>query len=112
MTEMLMTPVFWGSLATVTFLEILLGIMVAAVVLSTNVMAVAADPLSKFIAQHQTTKMLAPAFILLAGAALLADGPGFHIPRGYLCFAIAFSLGVELFNIRTRKTAEARVKVH
>jgi predicted tellurium resistance membrane protein TerC len=112
MPEMLMTPVFWGSLATVTFLEILLGIMVAAVVLSTNVMAVAADPLSKFITQDPTTKMLAPAFILLAGAALLADGPGFHIPRGYLCFAIAFSLGVELFNIRTRKTAEARVKVH
>jgi len=112
MTEMLMTPVFWGSLVTVTFLEIVPGIMVAAVVLSAIVMAVAADPLSKFIAQHPMTKMLALAFILLAGVALAADGPGFHIPRGCLCFAIAFSLGVELLNIRTLKTAEARVKVH
>jgi len=112
MTEMLMTPVFWGSLVTVTFLEILLGIMVAAVVLSAIVIAVAADPLLKFIAQHPTMKMLALAFILLAGVALAADGLGFHIPRGCLCFAIAFSLGVELLNIRTLKTAEARVKVH
>lgn len=112
MTEMLMTPVFWGSLATETFLEIVPGIMAVAVVLSTTVRADAADPLSKFIAQHPTTKMLALAFILPAGVARLVDGSGFHIPRGYLCFAIAVSLGVALLNSRTRKTAEARVKVH
>ena len=66
-----------------------------------------ADPLAKFIANHPTTKMLALAFILLVGVALVADGLGFHIPRGYLYFAIAFSLGVELLNIQTRKNAKA-----
>jgi predicted tellurium resistance membrane protein TerC len=79
-----------------------LAVMIAAVVLSTLVMAVAADPLAKFIADHPTTKMLALAFILLVGVALVADGLGFHIPRGYLYFAIAFSLGVELLNIQAR----------
>jgi predicted tellurium resistance membrane protein TerC len=52
-------------------------------------------------------KMLALAFILLVGVALVADGLGFHIPRGYLYFAIAFSLGVELLNIRARTRAES-----
>jgi len=70
-------------------------------------MAVAADPLAKFIAKHPTTKMLALAFILLVGVALVADGLGFHIPRGYLYFAIAFSLGVELLNIQSRKNAKS-----
>jgi predicted tellurium resistance membrane protein TerC len=82
-----------------------LPVMIVAVVLSTFVMAVAADPLAKFIADHPTTKMLALAFILLVGVALVADGLGFHIPRGYLYFAIAFSLGVELLNIQARKKA-------
>ncbi|MBU1288507.1 MAG: TerC family protein [Alphaproteobacteria bacterium] len=80
-------------------------VMISAVVLSTVVMAIAADPLAKFIAVHPTTKMLALSFILLVGVALVADGLGFHIPRGYLYFAIAFSLGVELLNIQVRKTA-------
>jgi predicted tellurium resistance membrane protein TerC len=80
-----------------------LKVMVTAVILSTIVMAFAAEPLGKFIARHPTTKMLALAFILLVGVALVADGLGFHIPRGYLYFAIAFSLAVELLNIQTRK---------
>jgi predicted tellurium resistance membrane protein TerC len=69
-------------------------------------MAVAAQPLGDFIERHPTMKMLALAFILLVGVALVADGAGFHIPRGYLYFAIAFSLGVELLNIRARTKAE------
>jgi predicted tellurium resistance membrane protein TerC len=80
-----------------------LAVMIAAVVLSTIVMAFAAKPLGDFIEAHPTTKMLALAFILLVGVALVADGAGFHIPRGYLYFAIAFSLAVELLNIRARK---------
>ncbi|MEQ8300360.1 MAG: TerC family protein [Hyphomonas sp.] len=80
-------------------------VMISAVVLSTVVMAFAADPLAKFIGEHPTTKMLALSFILLVGVALVADGLGFHIPRGYLYFAIAFSLAVELLNIRARKHA-------
>jgi predicted tellurium resistance membrane protein TerC len=82
-----------------------LVVMISAVVLSTVVMALAADPLAKFIGEHPTTKMLALSFILLVGVALVADGLGFHIPRGYLYFAIAFSLVVELLNIRARKSA-------
>lgn len=100
------------SVITAIGMTDILAVMVAAVVLSTLVMAVAADPLAKFIAEHPTTKMLALAFILLVGVALVADGLGFHIPRGYLYFAIAFSLGVELLNIQTRKKAEAKGKAH
>ncbi|WP_373006351.1 TerC family protein [Hyphomonas sp.] len=81
-----------------------LVVMVSAVVLSTIVMAFAADPLAKFIGEHPTTKMLALSFILLVGVALVADGLGFHIPRGYLYFAIAFSLAVELLNIQARQS--------
>jgi predicted tellurium resistance membrane protein TerC len=97
------------SVITAIGMTTLLPVMIAAVVLSTLVMAVAADPLAKFISEHPTTKMLALAFILLVGVALVADGLGFHIPRGYLYFAIAFSLGVELLNIQTRRKAEAKV---
>jgi predicted tellurium resistance membrane protein TerC len=85
-------------------------IAVAAVVLSTIVMAVAAKPLAEFIDRHPTTKMLALAFILLVGVALVADALGFHIPRGYLYFAIAFSVAVELLNIRVRSKSEAPAK--
>jgi predicted tellurium resistance membrane protein TerC len=98
------------SVITAVGMTTMLPVMIIAVVLSTVVMAVAATPLANFIEQHPTTKMLALAFILLVGVALLADGLGFHIPRGYLYFAIAFSLAVELLNIRTRAKAEARAK--
>lgn len=81
-------------------------IAVTAVVLSTIVMALAATPLSDFIDRHPTTKVLALAFILLVGVALVADALGLHIPRGYLYFAIAFSVGVELLNIRARSKSE------
>jgi predicted tellurium resistance membrane protein TerC len=90
------------SVITAVGMTDVLAVMIAAVVLSTLVMAVAAEPLGKFIEAHPTTKMLALAFILLVGVALVADGAGFHIPRGYLYFAIAFSLAVELLNIRAR----------
>ena len=95
------------SVITAVGMTTMLPVMITAVVLSTLVMAVAADPLAKFIAKHPTTKMLALAFILLVGVALVADGLGFHIPRGYLYFAIAFSLGVELLNIQSRKNAKS-----
>jgi predicted tellurium resistance membrane protein TerC len=95
------------SVITAVGMTNILAVMILAVVLSTLVMAVAARPLADFIDRHPTMKMLALAFILLVGVALVADGLGFHIPRGYLYFAIAFSLGVELLNIRARSKAEA-----
>jgi predicted tellurium resistance membrane protein TerC len=95
------------SVITAVGLTDILPVMIAAVVLSTIVMAFAAEPLANFIEKYPTTKMLALAFILLIGVALVADGAGFHIPRGYLYFAIAFSLGVEILNIRMRRNIDA-----
>jgi predicted tellurium resistance membrane protein TerC len=97
------------SVITAVGMTNILEVMVLAVVLSTIVMAFAAAPLGAFIERHPTTKMLALAFILLVGVALVADGLGFHIPRGYLYFAIAFSLAVELLNIRMRERSERAV---
>jgi predicted tellurium resistance membrane protein TerC len=91
------------SVITAVGMTDILAVMIGAVVLSTIVMAFASEPLADFIESHPTTKMLALAFILLVGLALVADSVGFHIPRGYLYFAIAFSMTVELLNIRTRR---------
>jgi len=74
-------------------------VMVAAVVIAMIVMYVAAAPVGAFIAEHPTTKMLALAFLLLIGVALVADGFEFHIPRGYIYFAMAFAGVVEVFNV-------------
>ncbi|MHC5653641.1 TerC family protein [Stappia sp. ICDLI1TA098] len=74
-------------------------VMVAAVVLAMIAMYVASGPIAGFVQKHPTTKMLALAFLLLIGVALVADGLGFHIPRGYIYFAMAFSAGVETINI-------------
>jgi predicted tellurium resistance membrane protein TerC len=74
-------------------------IMVAAIVIAMAVMLLAAEPTARFVNAHPTVKMLALAFLLLVGAALVADGMHFHIPRGYLYFAIAFSIGVESLNL-------------
>jgi len=63
------------------------------------IMYVSSGPVAKFVAQHPTTKMLALAFLVLIGVALVADGFKFHIPRGYIYFAIAFSAAVEFFNV-------------
>jgi predicted tellurium resistance membrane protein TerC len=76
-----------------------LQIMVAAVVIACFIMYVSSGPVAKFVAEHPTTKMLALAFLVLIGVALVADGFKFHIPRGYIYFAIAFSALVEMFNV-------------
>ena len=91
------------SVITAVGMTDILAVMVAAILISTAVMAIAAEPLGGFIERHPTTKVLALSFILLVGVALVADGAGFHIPRGYLYFAIAFSLMVEILNIRMRR---------
>jgi predicted tellurium resistance membrane protein TerC len=74
-------------------------IMIAAVVIAVGVMYVASGPVATFVANHPTTKMLALAFLVLIGVALVADGFDFHIPRGYIYFAMAFAGAVETFNI-------------
>jgi predicted tellurium resistance membrane protein TerC len=75
------------------------AIMVTAVIIAVAVMYVAARPVGAFIAEHPTTKMLALAFLMLIGVALVADGFDFHIPRGYIYFAMAFAGAVETFNV-------------
>jgi predicted tellurium resistance membrane protein TerC len=78
-------------------------VMIAAVVIACFVMYVSSGPVARFVAEHPTTKMLALAFLVLIGVALVADGFKFHIPRGYIYFAISFSLAVEAFNILARR---------
>ena len=84
-------------------------IMVAAVIIACVIMYVSSGPVAKFVADHPTTKMLALAFLVLIGVALVADGFQFHIPRGYIYFAIVFAAAVEFFNVlakrRRRKSA-------
>jgi len=77
------------------------------VILAVIVMMIFANPVSGFVERHPTIKMLALSFLLLIGVNLIAEGLGFHIPRGYTYFAMAFSLFVEMLNlkIRSRKTA-------
>jgi predicted tellurium resistance membrane protein TerC len=74
-------------------------VMIAAVIVAVGLMFVASGPIAKFVADHPTTKMLALAFLLLIGVSLVADGLGFHIPKGYIYSAMAFSVLVEAVNI-------------
>jgi predicted tellurium resistance membrane protein TerC len=76
------------------------------------VMMLAAKPISDFIDVHPTIKMLALSFLVLVGVALIGEGFGMHIPRGYLYFAMAFSFSVEMLNIRLRRKTVAVVELH
>ncbi|RED42585.1 putative tellurium resistance membrane protein TerC [Rhodopseudomonas thermotolerans] len=78
-------------------------IMVAAVLIAMAVMYVSSGPVARFVSEHPTTKMLALAFLVLIGVALVADGFAFHIPRGYVYFAILFSAAVEFFNVLAKR---------
>jgi len=80
-----------------------LEIMVAAVIIACAVMYMSSGPVARFVVEHPTTKMLALAFLVLIGVALVADGFKFHIPRGYIYFAIAFAAAVEAFNVLARR---------
>ena len=78
-------------------------IMIAAIVLSVIVMMFTARSIGEYVGRHPTIKMLALSFLIMVGMALVAEGLHFHVPKGYIYFAMAFSLGVELLNIRLRK---------
>lgn len=77
-------------------------IMVAAVIITVGVMMLAADPLAKFIEKNPTLVMLALAFLVMIGLVLIADGLGFHVPKGYIYAAMGFSVGVEMLNVAQR----------
>jgi predicted tellurium resistance membrane protein TerC len=84
-------------------------IMVTAVILAVGVMMFSAGPISTFVNRHPTVKVLALSFLLLIGISLVSEGLGFHIPKGYLYFAMGFSVFVEMINLRVRRIA---VPVH
>jgi predicted tellurium resistance membrane protein TerC len=88
-----------------------IAIMIAAVVISVGVMLWAAGPISALVHRHPSLKILALSFLLLIGVVLMADGMGQHVGKGYIYFAMAFSLGVELLNMRFRKRG-APVDLH
>ena len=83
-----------------------LGVMVTAVVLAMIVMLLASGAISAFVERHPTVKVLALSFLLLIGLTLVAEGMGHHIPKGYVYFAMAFSFGVEMFNLKLRSKAQ------
>jgi predicted tellurium resistance membrane protein TerC len=96
------------SIVTAVGLADNLEVMIAAVVIAMIVMFAASSPVGGFIEAHPTTKMLALAFLLLIGAALLADAFHFHIPRGYIYSAMAFAAAVEVFNVLARRNRQKR----
>jgi predicted tellurium resistance membrane protein TerC len=89
-----------------------LSIMITAVVVAVGIMMFSASPISTFVHKHPTVKVLALSFLLMIGLALIGDGFGFHIPKGYIYFAMGFSIFVETINLRVRKVAGAPVKLH
>jgi len=89
-----------------------LSIMISAIVLSVGVMMFAAKPIGEFVDANPTIKMLALSFLVLVGVTLMAEGFGTHIPKGYVYFAMAFSVVVEMINIRLRKRMAKPVKLH
>lgn len=88
-----------------------LAVMVIAVVVAVGVMMVSADAIGQFVGRHPTVKMLALSFLLLIGMSLVAEGMGFHIPKGYIYFAMGFSIFVEMLNLRLRTKPEAPVEL-
>jgi predicted tellurium resistance membrane protein TerC len=78
-------------------------VMIIAIVLAVGVMMFAAGAIGKFVDEHPTIKMLALSFLVLIGVALIAEGAGVHLPKGYIYFAMAFSVVVEMLNLRIRR---------
>jgi predicted tellurium resistance membrane protein TerC len=90
------------------------AIMVAAVILAVAIMMFSAEPISRFVNRHPTVKVLALSFLLLIGLSLIGDGLGMHIPKGYIYFAMGFSVFVEMINLRVRgpKRQVTPVRLH
>ena len=117
---------FWGVIGQIAVIDIVfsldsvitavgmvdqIGVMVAAVVTSVGVMLVAAKPIGEFVDRHPSVKVLALAFLVMVGMALTAEAFDMHVPKGYIYAAMAFSLGVEALNIRSRGKRRAAMEV-
>ena len=99
------------SVITAVGLADQVAVMVLAIVISVAVMMFAARPIGEFVDRHPTIKMLALAFLVLVGVTLIAEGFETHVPKGYIYFAMAFSVGVEMLNIRMRDRRAARAPI-
>ena len=110
---------YWGVIIQIAIIDIIfsldsvitavgmaqhVGVMATAIVIAVLIMMVFAEAVSRFIEQHPTIKILALSFLLLIGTALVADGLDLHIPKGYIYFAMAYALAVEVLNIRYRRS--------
>ncbi len=100
------------SVITAVGLTDVIPVMVAAVVVAVAVMMFAAGPIGGFVSRHPTVKMLALSFLIMIGGLLVAEGFGQHIPHGYVYFAMAFALGVEMLNLRVRAKSAKPVELH
>nr|HET7860507.1 TerC family protein [Caldimonas sp.] len=111
---------FGGAIAQITVIDLVfsldsiitavgmvdeLAIMIAAVITSVALMMLFAGAIGRFVSEHPTIRMLALAFLVVVGVVLIADGFDVHVPKGYIYFAMAFSVGVEMLNIRMRRRA-------
>ena len=114
-------PSFVGVIAQIMLLDIVfsldsvitavgmadhLAVMIIAVIIAVAIMLLAAGPISEFVEKHPTVKMLALSFLLLIGMSLVAESTGVHIPKGYIYFAMGFSIFVEMLNLRVRSKEE------
>jgi predicted tellurium resistance membrane protein TerC len=88
------------------------SVMIVAVIISVGIMMFSAKAIGDFVEQHPTFKMLALSFLILVGVALLGEGLGFHIPKGYIYFSMAFSVGVEILNMKAHQKPVKSVKLH
>jgi len=84
-----------------------LEVMIAAIVVAVLIMMVSSGAIARYVGEHPTIKMLALSFLVLIGVTLIAEGLEFHVPKGYIYFAMAFSFGVEVLNIRVRRGRES-----
>jgi len=88
------------------------SLMAIAIILAVTVMLIAAEPIGSFVDRHPTVKILALSFLILVGVTLMVEGFDVHVPKGYIYFAMAFSVGVEMLNIRMRRKIAAPVRLH
>ena len=88
------------------------SVMAIAIILAVVVMLFAAEPIGNFVDKHPTIKILALSFLILVGVTLMVEGFDVHVPKGYIYFAMAFSVGVEMLNIRMRRKLAAPVRLH
>jgi len=117
---------FWAIIAQIAVIDIVFSldsvitavglvdqvfVMVAAIIVAVIVMIMAAGAIGRFVEEHPTLKMLALSFLILIGLALVGEGMGLHIPKGYIYFAMAFSVAVEMLNMRMRRARRPPVRL-